>query len=67
MQTYIKLGITMLPELRYTISEAANLLGVHPDTVRRWESTGKIKSIRVSGGWRRFPESEIKRILEGEQ
>jgi len=53
----------MLPEQKYTLSEAANLLGVHPDTVRRWNNTGKIRSIRVSGGWRRFPESEIKRLL----
>lgn len=50
-------------EIKYTLSEAANLLGVHPDTVRRWDNTGKIRSIRVSGGWRRFPESEIKRVL----
>jgi excisionase family DNA binding protein len=47
----------------YRISEASTILGVHPNTIRRWERQEKIKTIRVGKGHRRIPESEISRIL----
>lgn len=46
----------------YGIERAAALLGVHPDTVRRWEHQGKIRVVRTPGGKRRIPESEIRRL-----
>ena len=46
------------------IGRAAFLLGVSVDTLRRWESDGKIKGRRTVGGQRRFPTSEIERLLE---
>lgn len=46
----------------YGIERAAALLGVHPDTVRRWEQQGKIRVLRTPGGKRRIPESEIRRL-----
>ncbi len=49
----------------YGIGRAAALLGVHPDTTRRWERQGKIRVLRTLGGKRRIPESEI-RHLRGE-
>lgn len=45
--------------------EAARRLGVHIDTLRRWAADGKIESVRTPGGQRRFPESEVDRILAG--
>lgn len=46
----------------YRTAEAAVLLGVHKDTLRRWEKEGKIKAVWM-GRERRFPEEEIRRLL----
>ena len=40
------------------------LLGLHPRTIQKWDKQGKIRV--VSGGRRRIPESEIRR-LQGER
>ena len=37
---------------RYKIGQAAELLGVSPDTVRRWADTGKLQTVRTDGGHR---------------
>jgi putative resolvase len=42
------------------ISEAARLLGVHADTLRRWERQGKINPQRTQGGLRRYDLGEIR-------
>jgi len=47
----------------YRVGEASTILGVHPNTIRRWEKQGKIKTIRVGAGHRRVSESEISQIL----
>ncbi len=41
----------------YPISQAAQLLGVSPDTVRRWVDKGKLPASRSAGG---------RRLVEGE-
>lgn len=46
----------------YRTAEAAVLLGIHKDTLRRWEREGKIKAVWF-GRERRFPEEEIRRVL----
>lgn len=51
-------------ERLYRIGEASTMLGVHPNTIRRWERQGEIKTIRVGKGHRKIPESEISRILK---
>jgi len=55
----------MKPELEehYPLRKAAAILGVHPITLRRWEREGKIRCIRTPSGQRRFPRSEILRLL----
>ncbi|MDY7008327.1 MAG: IS607 family transposase [Cyanobacteriota bacterium] len=42
-----------------TVAEAAELLGVSTKTIRRWETDGRIKSIRTEGGHRRFRTSDL--------
>lgn len=45
-----------------TIKKAKELLGVSPLTLQRWDKAGKIRIVRTTGGMRRIPESEIKRL-----
>ena len=48
-----------------TVREVARLLHVHPNTLRRWSSTGKIKAYRITArGDRRFKREEVARFLE---
>jgi molybdopterin-binding protein len=47
----------------YRIGEAANLLGVRVETLRRWEREGRIESSRTTGGQRRVSASEVARLL----
>jgi diguanylate cyclase (GGDEF)-like protein/excisionase family DNA binding protein len=49
-----------------TLGEAAVACGVSASTVRRWADTGRIAVVRTSGGHRRFPVAELRR-LNGEQ
>lgn len=49
-------------ETMFALGEAAERLGVHPVTLRRWSESGKIRAVRTPGGHRRFPESEIRRL-----
>jgi excisionase family DNA binding protein len=45
----------------------AALFRVDPKTVTRWAAAGRIGSIRTPGGHRRFRESEVRALLEGER
>lgn len=47
------------------LSEAAELLGVHPSTVRSWADQGKLPVHRTAGGHRRFLRSEIEGMSTG--
>jgi excisionase family DNA binding protein len=42
-----------------SLSEAADLLGVHPSTLRRWADEGKLPVQRTAGGHRRFLRVEM--------
>ncbi|MHC1578889.1 MAG: MerR family transcriptional regulator [Dehalococcoidia bacterium] len=47
-----------------TVKEVARLLHVHPNTVRRWSSDGRIKAYRINPrGDRRFKRGEVARFL----
>lgn len=41
------------------LSEAAEILGVHPSTVRLWADKGEVPTHRTAGGHRRFRRPEI--------
>jgi excisionase family DNA binding protein len=46
-----------------TVRQAARLIGVHENTLRKWEAQGLIKAVHLPGsGYRRIPESEVARI-----
>ena len=48
------------------VGEAADLLGVHPNTLRRWEAQGIIRAWRIGPRHdRRFVRSEVERLLDG--
>ena len=42
----------------YTVEEAADILKVHKDTLRRWLREGKLRARKVGKGWR-VPRSEV--------
>jgi molybdopterin-binding protein len=47
----------------YRIGDAAELLAVRVETLRRWERQGKLSTVRTSGGQRLVPASEVARLL----
>jgi MerR family transcriptional regulator/heat shock protein HspR len=46
----------------YVISVAAELAGVHPQTLRIYERKGLLEPARTSGGSRRYSEDDINRL-----
>lgn len=44
---------------RYSISRAADHLGLPPSTLRRWEACGKLVPERTAGGQRRYSASQL--------
>jgi excisionase family DNA binding protein len=47
-----------------SLSEAADILGVHPSTVRSWANQGRLPVHRTQGGHRRFRRSEVELCME---
>ena len=47
-----------------TASQAAALLQVSPKTVSRWAKEGKLPFVRTLGGHRRYPDSEIRALID---
>lgn len=45
-----------------SITEAANLLDVHYQTLRAWADTGKVPVVRLPSGYRRFEPEVIERV-----
>jgi MerR family transcriptional regulator/heat shock protein HspR len=46
----------------YIISVAAELVGVHPQTLRTYERKGLLTPKRTSGGTRRYSERDVARV-----
>jgi excisionase family DNA binding protein len=42
-----------------SLSEAAEVLGVHPSTIRNWSDRGTLPVYRTTGGHRRYKRSEL--------
>jgi len=45
------------------IGQAAELLGVGVETLRRWEDDGNLRTVRSAGGQRLIPVEEVSRLL----
>lgn len=48
------------------VGEAAALLGVHVDTLKRWEKAGRITSVRTPTGHRRYDRADVDALLTTE-
>ncbi|MBM4708699.1 MerR family transcriptional regulator [Prescottella equi] len=52
------------PEEEYLpVGEAAALVGVSTDTLKRWEKAGRISSRRTPTGHRRFARTDVLALL----
>jgi excisionase family DNA binding protein len=47
-----------------SLGPASRLLGVDPDTLRRWSDVGRIRSFTTPGGHRRFARVDVARLQE---
>ncbi len=47
-----------------TIGDAARAIGVSPDTLRRWDRAGKLRTVRDARNRRLVPEAEVARLSE---
>ena len=47
---------------RYMISVAAELAGLHPQTLRMYETRGLIRPARTPGGTRLYSENDVERL-----
>ena len=48
---------------RYMISIAAELAGLHPQTLRMYEARGLVRPARTPGGTRLYSESDVERLV----
>ncbi len=56
----------MVPAERWLdLAEAAEYLGVHFTTLRRWADAGDVPCIRTPGGRRRFAAGDLDRFVQG--
>jgi len=47
------------------IRQVSQILGVHPDTLREWDNTGRLKAVRLgSRRDRRWRREDILKIIE---
>lgn len=50
-----------------TLSDAAEILGVHPSTVRKWSDEGVLPVRRTQGGHRRYLRSEVELWMQSQR
>jgi excisionase family DNA binding protein len=50
----------------YTTDEVAELLRVHPTTVRRWIASGRVRAIRLPGGNYRLTTEHLADLIQAE-
>jgi molybdopterin-binding protein len=68
MNVHVQAGYAAyaMPRRSYTAAEAARLLGISLDTLRRWDRAGKIATQRDAAGRRTVKSSEVERLGGGE-
>ena len=55
-------SVTKPRQTAVRVGEAAEVLGVSVDTLRRWESAGRLRVSRSKGGQRLIAMSEVRRL-----
>jgi excisionase family DNA binding protein len=50
-----------------SLSEASNVLGVSPATLRRWSDAGRLRVFTTPGGHRRFSRAALERLLPADR
>lgn len=58
---------TQSKDERLNAAQAAALIGVHVNTIRRWDSEGFLKSQRTPGGHRRYDFEQLLQFKQGLQ
>lgn len=51
-------------EVRVPMGKASDILGIHPNTLRKWADDGKIPSYRLEGGQRRFKLADLENYVK---
>jgi excisionase family DNA binding protein len=60
----MKMQTTDTVDALLTVSEVAQLLHIHPNTLRRWSNEGRLNAFRITPrGDRRFKKQEVDRFL----
>jgi molybdopterin-binding protein len=54
--------LTLMPQDRLTLGEAAAAIGVSPDTLRRWDRAGKLITYRDERNRRLISADEVRRL-----
>lgn len=55
---------TAAPRPWLSLGPASRLVGVDPDTLRRWADTGRLPTYTTPGGHRRFDRRDLERVIE---
>ena len=56
------------PDANLSVTKAARLLGVHPNTVRAWSDQGRLRYYRINArGDRRFRQGDLERFLSASE
>lgn len=66
MNTYPHEKGISLPSEWLNLSQVAEMLGVHPSTVRTWADHGRLPVHRTRGGHRRFRRSEVELCMDSQ-
>jgi excisionase family DNA binding protein len=55
-----------MPDEWLSLGDLADILGVHPSTVRSWADNGRLPVHRTQGGHRRFRRSEVELCMQSQ-
>src|SRR6266542_3966693 len=47
-----------------SLGPASRLVGVDPDTLRRWADDGRVRAFATPGGHRRFATEDLQRLVQ---
>ncbi|HSL97803.1 MAG TPA: helix-turn-helix domain-containing protein [Candidatus Deferrimicrobiaceae bacterium] len=61
------IGEQRAAEAWLSLGPASELVGVDPDTLRRWADDGRVRAFSTPGGHRRFDRRDLERLLERRQ